>query len=203
LREENVYAAAKRAAALSVHGCRHFPGQSGGDSSVASIGAAGPSRDFSKGGKSTGSSSSGGSAQAVSSQETPLEVTLGRIPRLSESELHARIDRAHGSKGVPPIEYTTDFYKSGACVPSVVDMSRSSVAGRGYVAQDLKAKRISNNLWKQATKKVDPNAAADKERRDKFKTYEQAEAERELAYEQRSATTATAAVVRVWHGVAS
>jgi len=109
-------------------------------------------------------------------EETSLDQQCGRIHRLSESELHARNEHP-GEKGV---EYRVGFYKFGACVPAVVDMSRSRGAKTlfGFEVKDLKSQRVSGKLWKEnRTKRMDVDPS-------KLKTYKQVAAERELAYEQ-------------------
>jgi hypothetical protein len=188
LREEDVYAAAKlRAAATEARGCRHFAattttaaaGAAPSLASIANLGRTGPSRDFITGGKFVSNK-----AQHTSSRETPLEETFGRIARLSEAELHERYRLARTGGGVDtPIEYSLNFYKTGACVPAV-DWARSRAAKTafGFQQMGLKDKRISEQLWRQTRGRSASSAAVDAR---KHRSYAEAEAERVRLYEER------------------
>ena len=78
---------------------------------------------------------------------------------MSEEELHARNE--HGA--LSGVEYGRDFYKQGACVPAVsMALSRGAKTAFGFEGLGLKAKRTSENLWKQtrrASTQVDARSA--------------------------------------------
>lgn len=137
LHEAHVFYPYKLSASQQIRGCRHYP-----DRAHASGGAELVPR---------GKHMLNG-AQTRSSLETSFESTLGRITRLTENDLHARNESGGGGRR-DAIEYTLDFYKKGACVPAVDMHSKASKSGFGFATQDLKAKRISEKLWAENSRR--------------------------------------------------
>jgi len=97
---------------------------------------------------------------------------------VSEEELHARTapPASHGG-----IEYTSNFYKMGACVPAVsMALSRGAKTTFGFTQRALKEERNREKLWRENSRRGGQIMDARK-----MRAYKEVEAERQLLYEQR------------------